>query len=77
MSNRKEKILDPNELMRRANEEFISKLKISEKEKKKMRAFINCEPGDLHLFCDGVQNVPNGVKKEYRDEDYDEKGNKI
>lgn len=74
---RKKSTIFSNDFLREAIEEFISKLKISEKEKKKMRAFINCEPGDLHLFCDGVQNVLNGVKKEYRDEDYDEKGNKI
>ena len=74
---RKKSTIFSNDFLREAIEEFISKLKISEKEKKKMRAFINCEPGDLHLFCDGVQNDPNGVKKEYRDEDHGEKGNKI
>lgn len=76
MPNKKEKVLNSNDLHNKVDKKFTPESNISEKEKK-IKAFILCEPGDLHIFCNGVQNVPNKFKKEYRDEDYDEKGNKL
>lgn len=76
MSNKKEKVLDSDDFHRKANEKFISELSISDKEK--MRAPPGCGSKDLHIFnLLGVRSVLNKLKREYIDEDYDEKRNKL
>lgn len=49
---------------------------MSEKGKKKALAFLNCEPSELPKFCD-IPNVPVEYKQKYKEEDYDNNGNKL
>ena len=51
--------LDP---VRQANIDWINASSMSEKNKKKTLAFIDCDPQDIHLYCKGVPGVPKVEK---------------
>ena len=48
-------------IVEKANIDWINASSMSEKNKKKALAFMNCDPKDIHLYID---NIPGAPKKD-------------